>query len=120
MHRVGCKQKERDRMRLVWLGALLLLVGLHLGVSPVLADVLPGETVEERAVNGAKEYIKKNNLKNSSLTMLMIAQFKSTLPVLTKQWEELTGVKMKFVESNYIDSAAKVMDELVAKTGAYD
>ncbi len=107
-------------MRLVWLGALLVLVGLRLGATPVLADVLLGETVEERAVNGAKEYIKKNNLKNPSLTMLMIARFKNALPALTKQWEELTGVKMKFVEVNYADSAAKIMAEAVAKTGAYD
>jgi len=83
-----------------------------------LADVLPGETVEERAVNGAKEYIKKNNLKNPSLTMLMIARFKNALPALTKQWEELTGVKMKFVEVSYVDSAAKIMAEAVAKAQA--
>ena len=107
-------------MRLVWLGALLVLVGLHLGATPVRADVLPGETVEERAVNGAKEYIKNNNLKNPSLTMLMIARFKNALPALTKQWEELTGVKMKFVEANYADSAVKILAEAVAKTGAYD
>ena len=107
-------------MQRVWLGALLLLVGLSLGVTPVRADVLPGETVEERAVNGAKEYIKKNTLKNPSLTMLMIARFKNALPALTKQWEELTGVKMKFVEANYTGSAAKIMAEAVAKTGVYD
>jgi multiple sugar transport system substrate-binding protein len=107
-------------MQLVWLGTVLLLAGLRLGATPVLADVLPGETVEERAVNGAKEYIKKNNLKNPSLTMLMLARFKNALPALTKQWEELTGVKMKFVEVNYVDSAAKIMAEAVAKTGAYD
>ena len=107
-------------MRLVWLGAVLLLAGLRLSATPVLADVWPGETVEERAVNGAKEYIKKNNLKNPPLTMLMIARFKNALPALTKQWEELTGVKMKFVEANYTDSAAKIMAEAVAKTGAYD
>src|SRR5262249_5549973 len=84
----GGKQKEGDMMRLVWLGALLLLIALHLSATPVLADVLPGETVEERAINGAKEYIKKNNLKNPSVTMLMVARFKNALPALTKQWEE--------------------------------
>src|SRR5215831_6214282 len=107
-------------MRLVWLGALLVLAGLHLSVMPVRADVLLGETVEERAVNGAKEYIKKNNLKNPSLTVLMIARFKNALPALTKQWEELTSVKMKFVEVHYAESTAKIMAESVAKTGAYD
>ena len=106
--------------RLVWLGAWLLLAGTILGATPVRADVLPGETVEERAINGAREYIKKNNLKNPSLTMLMIARFKNALPTFAKQWEELTGVKMKFVEAGYADSAAKVMAEAVAKTGAYD
>jgi multiple sugar transport system substrate-binding protein len=116
----GGKQKERSMMRLVWLGAVLLLAGLGLGATLVLADVLPGETVEERAVNGAKEYIQNNNLKNPSLTMLMITRFKNALPALTKQWEELTGVKIKFVDANYADSAAKIMAEAVAKTGAYD
>ena len=52
--------------------------------------------------------------------MLMMARFKNALPALTKQWEELTGVKMKFVEAHYADSAAKIMAEAVAKTGAYD
>jgi multiple sugar transport system substrate-binding protein len=54
------------------------------------------------------------------LTMLMIARFKNALPTFTKQWEELTGVKMKFVEVNSVDSAAKIMAEAVAKTGTYD
>src|SRR5262245_43667228 len=107
-------------MRLAWPGTLLLLIGLYIGSTSVLADILPGETVEERAVNGAREYIKKNNLKNPTLTMLMIARFKNALPALTKQWEELTGVKIKFVEVTYADSAAKIMAESVAKTGAYD
>lgn len=107
-------------MRLVWLGALLLLVGLHFGTAPVRADVLPGETVEERAINGAKEYIKKNNLKNPALTMLMLARFKNALPALTRQWEELTGVKIRFAEVTQADSAAKIMAEAVARTGAYD
>ena len=107
-------------MRLVWLGAMLLLVALPLGATPVRADVLPGATVEERAINGAKEYMKKNNLKDPALTMLMLTRFKHALPTFTKQWEELTGVKIKFVEVSYAASTAKIMAESVAKTGAYD
>ena len=107
-------------MRLVWLGAMLLLVGLHLGVTPVRADVLPGATVEERAINAAKEYIRDKNLKDPTLTMLMLARFKHALPTFTKQWEELTGVKMKLVEVSYADSTPKIMAESTAKTGAYD
>src|SRR5712692_5919458 len=107
-------------MRRKWMGALLLLLGLSLHVTPVPAQVLPGATVEERAINGAKEYIKKNNLKAPSLTMLMIARFKNSLPTFAKQWEELTGVKLKFVEYGLAAIAAKIMAEAVAKTGEYD
>src|SRR5205823_6421687 len=112
--------REESVMRRTWLGMLLLLLGLSLGVPAVLAQVLPGATVEERAITGAKEYIKKNNLKNPSLTMLMIALFKNAMPTFAKQWEDLTGVKMTFVESSYTDIPAKIMAEAVAKTGEYD
>src|SRR5262249_58366379 len=106
-------------MRREWM-LVLLLIGLCLGVAPVLAQILPGATVEERAINGAKEYIKKNNLKNPSLTMLMVSLFKNAMPTFAKQWEELTGVKMTFVASSYTDIPAKIMAEAGAKTGAYD
>ena len=107
-------------MRRVWLGVLLLLAGLRLSIPAVLADVLPGATVEERAINGAREYVKQNNLKNPSLTMLMISRFKNSMPTFAKQWADLTGVKMRFVESVYSDIPAKIMAEAVAKTGEYD
>src|SRR5262249_52875703 len=64
--------------------------------------------------------IKLHNLKNPSLTMLMMSLFKNALPTFAKQWEELTGVKMKFVESASTDIPAKIMAEAVAKTGEYD
>jgi multiple sugar transport system substrate-binding protein len=99
---------------------LLAVVFLSLVVSLVLAQTLPGATVEERAVNGAKEYIKKHNLKEPKLTMLMISLFKNSMPTYAKQWEELTGVKMEFVEYGYSDIPAKIMAEAVAKTGQYD
>jgi len=107
-------------MRRVWLGVLLLLAGLRLSIPAVLADVLPGATVEERAINGAREYVKQNNLQNPSLTMLMISRFKNSMPTFAKQWADLTGVKMRFVESVYSDIPAKIMAEAVAKTGEYD
>ena len=104
----------------IWLIVLMVLVGWSLGVTPARAEVLPGATVEERAVNGAKEYLKNNNLKNPALTMLMISLFKNAMPTFAKQWEDLTGVKMKFVEYGYTDIPAKIMAEAVAKTGEYD
>src|SRR5262245_19299994 len=106
-------------MRREWM-LVLLLIGLCLGVAPVLAQVLPGATVEERAINGAKEYIKKNNLKNPSLTMLLMSLFRNAMPTFAKQWEELTGVKLTLVVSGNSDIPAKIMAEAVAKTGQYD
>ena len=52
---------------------VLLLLGLSLSSPPVLAQVLSGATVEQRAINGAKGYSKTNNLKNPSLTMLVMS-----------------------------------------------
>ena len=79
-------------MRLMWLGAVLLLAGLCLEATPAVADVLPGgKRWKSRRSTAPKEYIQNNNLKNPSLTVLMISRFKKrSAPLLTKQWEELT------------------------------
>jgi hypothetical protein len=82
-------------------GMLLLIVVLGLAVDPGIAQTLPGNTVEERAVNGAKEYVKKHNLTNPTQTMLMISLFKNAMPTYAEQWEKLTGVKMQFIEYGY-------------------
>ena len=76
--------------------------------------------MEERAINGAREYIKKHNLKEPTLTMLIISLFKNSMPAYAKQWEDLTGMKMNFIEYGYTDIPAKIMAEAVAKTGQYD
>ncbi|MGQ4807252.1 hypothetical protein NKDENANG_00596 [Candidatus Entotheonellaceae bacterium PAL068K] len=103
-------------------GMIVLLVMTYLGLalSPVLAQMLPGASVEERAINGATAYIKKHNLQDPSLTMLLISLFRNSMPKYAKQWEELTGVKMNFIEYGYTDIPAKIIAEAVAKTGQYD
>ena len=98
-------------------GMFFIIAGLGVTVCPAVAQSLPGATVEERAVNGAKEYIKKHNLTNPTLTMLMISLFKNSMPTYAEQWEKLTGVKMQFIEYGYTDIPAKIMAEAVAKTG---
>jgi multiple sugar transport system substrate-binding protein len=107
-------------MRRLGRTSLLAMACLGLAVYPALAQTLPGATVEERAINGAKEYIKKHNLTNPTLTMLMISLFKNSMPTFAEQWEKLTGVKMNFIEYGYSDIPAKIMAEAVAKTGQYD
>jgi multiple sugar transport system substrate-binding protein len=99
---------------------LLSSISLGLLISTTFSQVLPGATVEERAINGAKAYIKQHHLQDPSLTMLLISLFKNSMPKYAQQWEELTGVKMKFIEYGYTDIPAKIMAEAVAKTGEYD
>lgn len=107
-------------MRPLWIGSLLTLMVLSLGVRPGWAQALPGETVEERAVTGAREYLKQYNLKAPTLTMLMLSLYKNAMPTFTKQWEELTGIKIRLVESSASDIPAQIMAEAAARTGAYD
>jgi multiple sugar transport system substrate-binding protein len=107
-------------MKRLGVAILLGMTCLSLAVSPALAQTLPGATVEERAVNGAKEYIKKHKLTNPTQTMLMISLFKNAMPKYAEEWEKLTGVKMQFIEYGYTDIPAKIMAEAVAKTGQYD
>ncbi|MEE9255670.1 MAG: extracellular solute-binding protein, partial [bacterium] len=104
-----------------FLFGILIFVGFAgATASMVLAQVLPGATVEERAINGAKAYIKKHNLKNPTQTMLLISLFKNAQPKYLRQWEKLTGVKIKSIQYGYTDIPAKIMAEAIAKTGQYD
>ncbi|WP_089945182.1 ABC transporter substrate-binding protein [Candidatus Entotheonella palauensis] len=107
-------------MKRIGLVVLIMVGSLGISLSTAGAQALPGDTVEERAINGAKAYIKERNLQNPSLTMLLISLFKNSMPKYAQQWEELTGVKIKFVEYGYTDIPAKIMAEAVAKTGQYD
>ncbi|MGI9336683.1 MAG: extracellular solute-binding protein, partial [Gammaproteobacteria bacterium] len=103
--------------------AMLVLKGaicLAVMTSSALAQNLPGATVEERAINGAKRYIEENGLENPSLTMLLISLFKNAMPAYADRWQDLTGVELKFVEYGYTDIPSKIMAEAVAKTGQYD
>ena len=104
------------------MGSVIWTTVLSLGLmlSTAVAQELPGATVEERAINGAKAYVKQHKLENPSLTMLLISLFKNSMPKYAKEWEELSGVSIKFVEYGYTDIPAKIMAEAVAKTGQYD
>jgi multiple sugar transport system substrate-binding protein len=84
------------------------------------AQVLPGATVEERAINGAKQYIKDKNLKDPKITILLNSLFKNAQPAYNDEWEKLTGIKVENIPLGYTDIPAKVMAEAVAKTGVFD
>ena len=101
---------------------LLTLIALCLAVvwTPVSAQTLPGDTVEERAINGTKAYLEEHQLQEPSLTILLISLFRNAMPAYAAQWEELTGIKVNFIEYGYTDIPSKIMAEAIAKTGQYD
>jgi ABC-type glycerol-3-phosphate transport system substrate-binding protein len=103
--------------RLTLVLAALLILG---GSGAAWAQVVPGATVEERAINGAKAYLQKHNLKNVEQTILLSSLYNNSFPDFTERWEKLTGVKIKTVPLGYTDIPAKIMAEAVAKTGQFD
>ena len=50
-----------------------MVVAVLVAGSAAAADVVPGATVEERAVNGAKAYLKKVGTDKIELTMMMVS-----------------------------------------------
>ena len=78
------------------------------------------DPVADRAVAGAKEYVKAKNLKDPKLTILLSSLYNTSFPDFAKKWEELTGVKFEIVPLGYTDIPAKIMQEAVSKTGVYD
>lgn len=129
-----------------WLGMCIGVLGLGLGSHLGWGQTVPGTsgvspapsaptvpsapaapvappmpvTVEERAVAGARDYIKQNNLKNPPLTILMTSLAKHAMPTFAKQWEEATGMKLKLLDASPADLPAKILPEAGAKPGEYD
>ncbi len=99
---------------------LAVAVVILFAAGSALAAVCPGETVDERAVNCAKEYIQKKGLKDVTMVHLLISLFAKGQPKLDAKWKELTGVTMKNIEYGYTEIPSKIMAEAVAKSGQYD
>ncbi|MBM3526871.1 MAG: extracellular solute-binding protein [Alphaproteobacteria bacterium] len=97
--------------RLSWILCGLLIISMQQALADPVAD---------RAIAGAKAYIKAKNLKEPKLTVLLSSLYNNSFPDFAKKWEELTGVKMEIVPLGYTDIPAKIMQEGVAKTGVYD
>ncbi|HET9488287.1 MAG TPA: extracellular solute-binding protein [Methylomirabilota bacterium] len=98
--------------------AMLVMVLGAAGLAD--AQPVPGATPEERAINGAKAYLKKHNLKNVEQTILLSSLYNNSFPDFSERWEKLTGIKIKIVPLGYTDIPAKIMAEAVAKTGQFD
>jgi multiple sugar transport system substrate-binding protein len=98
--------------------ALAAALGLSLAsTNPVLAQEDP---VAQRAIDGAKAYMKANNLTTVKLDVLLNSLYRNSFPDFAAEWKELTGVELVSEPLGYTDIPSKVMGEAVAKTGAFD
>jgi multiple sugar transport system substrate-binding protein len=104
-------------MRTLGIVVMVLLVA---AVGLAQAQTAPGSTPEERAVNGAKAYLKKIGVERLEQTMMMVSLFAKAQPKYLDEWEKLTGIKIKTIEYGYTEIPAKIMADAVAKTGQYD
>ncbi|HEV8143082.1 MAG TPA: extracellular solute-binding protein [Methylomirabilota bacterium] len=100
---------------------LTVLVAI-LVLSPVVAaaQAVPGATADERAVNGAKAYMKSKNLTSLKLNMMMPSIFTAGSTGEMASFEKATGIGVNYFEVGILQIQAKAMSEAVAKSGSFD
>ncbi|MEK9661791.1 MAG: extracellular solute-binding protein, partial [Alphaproteobacteria bacterium] len=98
---------------------VLLTGALATGVAAGSATA-QDDPVAQRAIEGAKAYVKANNMTDPKISMLLNSLYRNSLPDFAARWKELTGVEITTEPLGYTDIPAKVMGECVAKTGAFD
>src|SRR3989442_4908327 len=100
---------------------LTVLVAI-LVLSPVVAaaQAVPGATADERAINGAKAYMKSKNLTSLKLNMMMPSIFTAGSTGEMANFEKETGIGVNYFEVGILQIQAKAMSEAVAKSGSFD
>lgn len=90
------------------------------GSTAASAQVAPGATADERAVNGAKAYMKAKGLTSLKLNMMMPSIFTAGSTVEMANFEKETGIGVNYFEVGILQIQAKAMSEAVAKSGSFD
>src|SRR5713101_3008237 len=98
----------------------LLVAILLLWPVAAAAQVVPGATADERAVNGAKAYLKSKGLTSLKLNMMMPSIFTAGSTGEMAAFEKETGIGVNYFEVGILQIQAKAMSEAVAKSGSFD
>src|SRR2546427_357425 len=87
---------------------LTVLVAI-LVLSPVVAaaQAVPGATADERAINGAKAYMKSKNLTSLKLNMMMPSIFTAGSTGEMANFEKATGIGVNYFEVGILQIQAK-------------
>src|SRR5439155_171794 len=75
---------------------------------------------DERAINGAKAYMKSKNLTSLKLNMMMPSIFTAGSTGEMANFEKATGIGVNYFEVGILQIQAKAMSEAVAKSGSFD
>jgi multiple sugar transport system substrate-binding protein len=97
-----------------------VVVLLLAGSTVASAQALAGATADERAVNGAKAYMKSKGLTSLKLNMMMPSIFTAGSTVEMTNFEKETGIGVNYSEVGILQIQAKAMSEAVAKSGSFD
>ena len=101
--------------------SVAVMVALILAWSTAAsAQAPPGATADERAVNGAKAYMKAKGLTSLKLNMMMPSIFTAGSTVEMANFEKETGIGVNYFEVGILQVQAKAMTEAVAKSGIFD
>src|SRR5215470_6449578 len=114
--------KEDRIMRRV--SGVLSVVGvvalLTSGLTAASAQTPSGKTADERAINGAKAYMKSKGLTSLKLNMMMPSIFTAGSTGEMANFEKETGIGVNYFEVGILQIQAKAMSEAVAKSGSFD
>src|SRR2546427_7496352 len=99
----------------------LTVTGVQTCALPIsAAQAVPGATADERAINGAKAYMKSKNLTSLKLNMMMPSIFTAGSTGEMANFEKATGIGVNYFEVGILQIQAKAMSEAVAKSGSFD
>jgi multiple sugar transport system substrate-binding protein len=104
--------------RRLFLSTLSLVLVLGTGVAS--AQVVTGATADERAISGARAYMKSKGLTSLKLNMLMPSIFTAGSTEEIANFEKQTGIAVNYSEVGILQIQAKAMAEAVAKSGGFD
>lgn len=104
----------------IFLSLVGIVAALLASATAVRAQAVAGATADERAVAGAKAYMKAKGLTSLKLNMMMPSIFTAGSTVEMTNFEKETGIGVNYFEVGILQIQAKAMSEAVAKSGSFE